>query len=204
MRACLNKRYEAGGSVCVLGTKTEDRTLSTWAREDGLTRVESWPPKWPGHWWDRPKDDAWKQRVMLWPTIDTPDDLAALAPTFRHALVNMFTERRWCVAVDELWYLCTEFGLAPELKAYWSQGRSAGLTLVGAMQRPVEVPLLAYNSATHLFFFRDPDRVNLDRISGLGGLPPAEIRGIVESLPFHDVLYVNTKLRAVIRTRVPV
>jgi len=45
MRALLPKRYEAGGSVCVVGTKTRDTTLSEWAKADGLTRISSWPPK---------------------------------------------------------------------------------------------------------------------------------------------------------------
>lgn len=204
MRALLQKRYEAGGAVCVFGTKTEDRTLSTWLREDGLTRVESWPPRWPGRWWDRPRGNEWTHKVMLWPRIKSTADVRALGPTFGHALDEMFVARRWCVAIDELWYQSAEMGLDHELKSWWSQGRSAGLTLVGATQRPVDIPLLAYNSATHLFLFGDNDRRNLDRVSGLGGLPPAEITRIMESLPFHDVLYVNTRERFYLRTRAPV
>lgn len=204
MRALLQKRYAARGAVCVLGSKVADRTLETWQREDGLTRVESWPPKWPGHWWDRPRDDAWSRRVMLWPKVQSTADVRMLAPTFAHALDSMFVSRGWCVAIDELWYASAEMGLDHELKSWWSQGRSAGLTLVGATQRPVDIPLLAYNSATHLFLFGDNDKRNLDRVSGLGGLPPREITSIMETLPFHDVLYVNTRLRIYLRTRVPV
>lgn len=204
MRAALNKRYDAGGAVAVLGTKTEDRTLTDWHKGDNLTRIPDWPPRWPGRWWDAPRDDAWTRRVMLWPTIDTPDDVTNLGPTFRHALASMFTERGWCVAADELWYLCAEMGLSDVLKAWWSQGRSAGLTLVGATQRPVDIPLLAYSSATHLFLFADPDERNLERLSALGGLPPEQVRAILRVLPFHDVLYVNTRDRVLIRTRVPV
>lgn len=204
MRAVLQKRYAAGGAVCVFGTKTEDRTLSRWQKGDGLTRVPEWPPRWPGRWWDRPRDDAWSRRVMLWPEIETTEDVRALADTFRHALDSMFVQRRWCVGIDELWYQSAEMGLDHELKSWWSQGRSAGLTLVGATQRPVDIPLLAYNSATHLFLFGDNDERNLARISGLGGLPPREIRATVEALPFHDVLYVNTRERVYLRTRAPV
>jgi len=204
MRAVLQKRYAAGGAVAVLGTKTEDDTLERWQREDGLTRVGEWPPKWPGRWWERPRGDEWARRLMVWPKITSPEDVKNLGPMFDHVLSDLFVQRRWCVAVDELWYLAAEMGLGHTLKSWWSQGRSSGLTLVGATQRPVDIPLLAYNSATHLFLFADPDETNLARISGLGGLPPARIREIVRSLPFHDVLYVNTRLRVVLRTRVPV
>lgn len=203
-RALLHKRYEAGGAVCVLGTKTVDRTLDRWAREDGLTRVDTWPPRWPGHWWDRPRGDAWARRVMLWPRIHEPADLYASADLFRRAMVGMFTQGHWCLVADELWWLADQLGLADELKAWWSQGRSAGLTVLGATQRPVSIPLLAYNSATHLFLFSDNDEANLARISGLGGLSSARVREMVRGLPFHDVLYVNTRLRVVLRTRVPV
>jgi energy-coupling factor transporter ATP-binding protein EcfA2 len=204
MRAILPKRFEAGGSVCVVGTKTRDATLKAWAHEDELTRVKSWPPTWPGWWWNRPAGDEWKQRVMLWPKLHTVEDIAAMGPTVHRAMGEMFVAGNWCVVADEMWYWCEEMGLAHDLKTWWSQGRSAGLTVVGSTQRPTNIPLLAYSSATHLFFFNDNDEEDLKRISGLGGLPSAKIRGMVAALPFHDVLYVNTRLRLVLRTRVPV
>ena len=204
MRALLPKRYEAGGSVCVVGTKTRDSTLVEWAKADGLTRVKSWPPKWPGWWWDRPAGDEWAGRVMLWPKLNTPEDIYDMADVVRTAMGSMFTAGNWCVVADELWYWCAEMGLSHELKTWWSQGRSAGLTVVGSTQRPADIPLLAYDSATHLFFFNDSDENNLKRVSGLGGLPSRETREIVRALPFHDVLYINTRLRVMLRTRVPV
>lgn len=204
MRALLPRRYAAGGAVCVVGTKTRDRTLSEWLKADGLTRVDTWPPRWPGKWWDRPRDDAWARRVMLWPELETPSDVYGMGEVVRAAMAQMFTAGNWCVVADELWYWCAELGLEHELKTWWSQGRSAGLTVVGSTQRPVDIPLLAYNSATHLFLFGDNDERNLARVSGLGGLPTAELKRIISSLPFHEVLYVNTRLRLYFRTRVPV
>lgn len=204
LRAILPRRYDAGGSVCVVGTKTRDATLDAWARHDHLTRVDTWPPRWPGRWWNRPPTDDWSRRVMLWPRLHTMADVRDMGELVRHAMDSMFVAGGWCLVADELWYWCAEMGLAHELKTWWSQGRSAGLTLVGATQRPVDIPLLAYNSATHLFLFSDNDEANLARISGLGGLPSREIRGMVSALPFHDVLYVNTRRRVVLRTRVSV
>jgi len=204
MRALLPKRYEAGGAVCVVGTKTRDKTLAKWCHDDGLTRVKSWPPTWPGWWWQRPPGDEWKQRVMLWPKLHNVEDIAAMGPTVRDAMGAMFTAGNWCIVADELWYFCEEMGLSHELKTFWSQGRSAGLSVVGGTQRPADIPLLAYDSATHLFFFNDSDDNNLKRVGGLGGLPSRQTREIVKALPFHDVLYVNTRKRVMLRTRVPV
>jgi hypothetical protein len=204
MRALLPRRLDAGGATCVVGTKTRDRTLTDWQKSQGLTRVDSWPPRWPGRWWDRPRDDAWTRRVMLWPELHTPSDVYGMADVIRDALSQMFTAGNWCIVADELWYWCAELGLEHELKTWWSQGRSAGLTVMGSTQRPVDIPLLAYNSATHLFLFADNDERNLARVSGLGGLPTAEVKRIISKLPMHEVLYVNTRLRLYFRTRVPV
>ena len=204
MRAIMPKRYEAGGAVCVVGTKSKDRVLEAWQRADGLTRVKSWPPRWPGHWWNRPADDEWSRRVMLWPKLSEPDDVYGMREDIRAALREMFTAGNWTLCADELWYWCAELGLEHELKTWWSQGRSSGLTIVGSTQRPVDIPLLAYSSATHLFLFSDNDEANLARVSGLGGLPTGEIRRMMRVLPFHQVLYVNTRKRVVLRTLAPV
>lgn len=203
MRALLPKRYDAGGSVCVVGTKTRDSVLSSWAKADGLTRIKSWPPKWPGWWWNRPAGDEWAQRVMLWPKLRHISDIGHMSGTVAHAADDMFSAGNWCLVADELWYWCAEMGLSHELKTWWSQGRSSGLSLVGATQRPAEIPLLAYNSATHLFFFNDNDDENLKRVSGLGGLPSRDIRETVKSLPFYEVLYINPRRRIMLRTRAP-
>lgn len=211
LRACLVKRYEARGRVVVLATKPRDRNLSAWAREDGLHVARSWPPAVP--WYRQtPADVAWPgvapvpwdHRVMLWPHLRHPDDVPNMAEQHRRALGELFAEGAACVVAEELWYLCERLGLAELLKEHWSQGRSLGLTLAGATQRPVDIPLLAYSSATHLFFFGDNDEVNLRRIQGLGGLSSQLVRDTVRALPFHDVLYVNTRRRVVIRTRVAV
>ena len=188
-----------------------DATLSRWAKEDGLTIAREWPPARP--WWKAEPDDVswpgvapvpWDRRVMLWPHLRHPDDVPAMADTHRRALGELFAEGNVCVVAEELWYLVERLGLGEYLKELWSQGRSLGLTLAGGTQRPVDIPLLAYSSATHLFFFGDNDEVNLRRVQGLGGLSSSLIRDTVRALPFHDVLYVNTRKRVVIRTRVAV
>lgn len=211
LRACLVKRYEARGRVVVLATKPKDAVLSQWAKDDGLTVARQWPPAAP--WWRSEPEDVrwpgvapvpWDRRVMLWPHLRHPDDVPAMAATHRRALGEIFTQGATCVVAEELWYLVDRLGLGELLKEHWSQGRSLGLTLAGGTQRPVDIPLLAYSSATHLFFFGDNDEVNLRRIQGLGGLSSSLIRETVRALPFHDCLYVNTRKRVVLRTRVTV
>lgn len=212
IRAILPKRYEAGGAVNVLATKSLDSNLTSWARHDRLTIVRDWPPKAP-QWWRPPADHVdgarrvpWQNRIMTWPAargMALADVDTHMADVHRRALTDMFWQGHWCVVGEELWEL-TRLGLAAELSQLWTQGRSAGISLVGATQRPVDIPLFAYSQASHLFLFGDNDEVNLRRLQGIGGMSGATLRGAVSALSGYDVLYVGTRNQRLVRTRVPV
>lgn len=184
--------------VVALGTKREDPTLSKLTAKprrggQGWRKIEAWPPP--------PRGTADTQRVVLWPKFTSPDDLPNQRYQIDRALRLIFTEGRWTVFADELWYLSKFLGAERLLELYWSQGRSAGLSLVGGTQRPAWVPRLMYSSATHLFFWRDTDETNLKAMAALGGLNAKAVRAVVEALPRHDVLYVNTRDDTLVITR---
>ncbi len=187
-------------TVAVLGTKPHDATLDRLISHEGYTRVRDWPPSLP--WHRKPKTADWWQRVILWPPYRGTADRAVQRDVFDRALGEMFAAGKWCVNVDEAYYLCHTLGLAPWLEDYWTQGRSSGLSLVAATQRPAWVPLFMYDQATHLFFFADNDETNLRRVGGLGGLSARTVRDTVAALPEHSVLYVNTRRRRLAVTRV--
>lgn len=211
LRALVRKRYAAGGAVVVLATKPRDRNLTSWARADGLTVVRDWPPK-PPQFWRRPSDIitpdgrtlSWEHRVMVWPQPGPDDYREVMADVHRRALHELFWQGNVCIVGEELLYLSTELGLARDLVTTWTQGRSNGVSLLGATQRPVDIPLYAYSQASHLFMFGDNDEVNLRRLQGIGGMSSTRLRGWVGELPFHDVLYIDTRGRTVVRTRVPI
>lgn len=198
VNALLPVRENHGAHVLVLGTKPRDRTLDKLQRR-GYTRVRDWPPSLP--WWQR-RDPDWERLLMLWPTFRHKDDLAAMAAIFDDALSDVFREGGRVVVADEVYFLIKKLGLEDWLSILWTQGRSIGITVVGGTQRPAHVPLFMYDQAVHLFLFSDNDERNLQRVGGLGGLSADLIRGIVAALPHHEVLYVNTRTRELIRTRV--
>lgn len=179
--------------VCVIGTKPEDDTLSSLIRHDGYKRISAWPPP------------TTRSRVILWPKIVRASDNARVADVVRHALDEAFAEGGWTIAADEVWYLSRMLKLPDMLETYWSQGRSIGLTLYGATQRPAWVPRMMYSQATHLMFWRDNDLTNLDQIKNISGgaLNSQDIRKIVVSLEPHEALYLNTRTGAMCRTRAP-
>lgn len=179
--------------VVAIATKPRDRTMDELISGQGWKLVRSWDK--------RPAIIGDSQRLVLWPPYRKPEDERAQAIELDRALREMFVQGSWTIFADELFYLCRQLGLTRMLEAIWTQGRSIDLTLVGGTQRPAHVPLLAYDQATHLFFWRDNDETNLRRIGGLGGLHSGTIRSTVAALPKHDTLYVNTRTGRMIVTR---
>lgn len=181
--------------VCALATKPADKTMDRLIRHGGYRKIAAWPPP--------PIGLRREQRIALWPSFRRPEDLANQQRQVELALKEMFVAGGWTIFADELFYLVRMLKLTPLLELIWTQGRSIGVTLVGGTQRPAHVPLLAYDQATHLFFWRDNDETNLRRIGGLGGLHSPLIRRTVAALPRHVALYVNTRTGEMFTTLAP-
>jgi len=186
--------------VIALGCKPEDATLKA------LTRKGS------GYKLIRELDqrDRMHERYVLWPKYDRRSDIVNQQRVFRETFDELFVERNWCVFADEVTYLAKRLGLEHSLKDWWQQGRSIGLTLVGATQRPYHVPLEMWSQSTHLFIWRLTDRRDLDRIGNISGaVDTGDIRKWVTQLRIdppngvHECLYVNTRTGAVAITQAP-
>ena len=182
--------------VVALATKPADKTMDALVRS-GWRKTDEWPP--------RRRLTSAGERIVLWPKIT---DLSAATRgnqlmQIRRCLEDCYGQGGWTIFADELFYLGKQLGLNALLEAYWTQGRSIGLTLVGGTQRPAHVPLMAYDQATHLFFYRDNDEANLRRIGSLGGLNSRAIRDTVAVLPKHHALYLNTRTGATAVTIAP-
>lgn len=135
----------------------------------------------------------------------TADELRAIhRGKFQPVLTMAFRAGGWTVVADEVRYLSEFLNLKSDLELLWLQGRSLHVTLVAGTQRPKAIPLTAYDQATHLFLWRDNDHENLKRIGGLGGIDSKSVRAEVSVLPRHEVLYLNTRTGARIRTKVEV
>jgi ABC-type cobalamin/Fe3+-siderophores transport system ATPase subunit len=187
--------FDKRGYVVAFGTKPQDDTLSR-LLEQGWRRLEEWTPR-PG-----------EKRIVLWPRFTETKDMAKQQRVFVDALKRIFVERNWCVYVDEAKYFVDILKLAPLLRLYWYQGRSIGISLVTTTQRPAYMPLELYDQATHLFLWRETDRVNLTRLGSIAGQNPdgpdsKELARIVAGLPQHECLYLNTRTGYTCRTRAP-
>lgn len=179
--------------VCVLATKNRDPSLYPELLRKGY-RITSDPEL---DWTEAP-------RVIFRPKLEAPTAEAKVEQreAFRELLVDVFNEGGWCLYGDEVRYLTQNLGLATELETLWLQGRSLGVSMVVSTQRPVSIPVLAFESATHLFLFRATDRANIQRASEFSAADADAIRFTLPRLPRYEVLYVDTRSGAMVRTKV--
>lgn len=180
--------------VVVLGTKPKDSTLGR-LRGRGYRIVREWP--------EHVATDI-SPKLILWPKFQKTGDAKKQQRQIGKALQEIFAQGGWTVYADELRYISNTLRLSPLLELIWQQGRSLGVSLVGGTQRPAHVPLMMYDQATHLFFWRDNDEANLKRIGGIGHLDAQLVRETVANLPRHDTLYIDTRTGRMVTTRVDV
>lgn len=144
----------------------------------------------------------WLVRPPFKRGMQAEDIRKAHREVFRETLMRAYADGGWTVFGDELRYLCDFLGLSSECVLLYTQGRSQGNSLVCGTQRPRHVVLEAYDQASHLFFWKDPDTQNVKRIAELAGVNRIEVARVVESLDWHDFLYVQPRTGTMVVSRV--
>jgi hypothetical protein len=128
----------------------------------------------------------------LWPkhSKDFRADRVYHYEVFQHALLHSYNEgNRWIFA-DEIYSLCAELKLDPELIHIWSKGRSMKTAIIGATQRPAFVPKWMYSSALHLFLWRDNDVDARKRYAEISGVDPKRVLALTDGLRHRECLYI--------------
>jgi hypothetical protein len=167
------------GYVVAFGTKPEDDTLAKLLKGDWI-RIEKWPPP------------QGKRHVVLWPKIKDPEGLEAMQrKVFGDALNGIYKQKKWCVWVDELYYMSHILQMRRRLQTYYTHARSLGISLLGTTQRPAWVPLEAYSQAGHLIMWRTGDEGDLQKIGGLNGINRKTVVAVLNQLDYREFLHVD-------------
>lgn len=188
--------------VAVFATKPIDETMERLIVDGGYTRLQRWRSL---NLHDYP-------RRVIWPDASQLNSQELQKEVFADALDKIFREGGrpkkkpvgWATAVDELWFIVNMLGLGKQIKMFLFQGRSLGISLILATQRPADVPLEVYDQSTHLFFLRDNDDSNIERLAKISSLDSGLVRFIIPRLEDYQTLYVNTRTGKMIRTRTPI
>lgn len=174
-----------------LATKPKDETMDQ-LRDAGWTEVTSWPPIL------HTKEEKARKQIILHPRprgrkmrIEDINDLQR--PAIKKALEDIYVTGKWTIFADEVRYLNDQLGLKKHLELIWLQGRSIGISLMAATQRPFWVPNEMWSQSTHVFLWRESDKKNLDRLVEIGGVDTSLVRYVVPRLAQYNCLYVNTR-----------
>lgn len=188
--------------VTFFATKPSDRVLEQYAAKGGYKRIPDWPPK-RGWVFKRPYTPDEMPRRLLWPDASTITSVPHQQEVFRRAFSDIYTSGGWCTCWDEFWMMCRILRMEDEARIMLQQARSNDISFVMGAQRPSRIPLELFDQATHLFFWRDNDEVNLKRIGSVGWLASGPIRAFTANLEPYQVLYINTRKGWMYRTTAP-
>lgn len=182
--------------VVVLGIKQRDPELYKPFQAEGYQLVRKFDAE--------PGEDSDGERVLFVPQTDKhgTEGRAAKARKFRQALNDVYDTGYWCLYADDVQYLCDQLRLAPELEELWMIGRSEGVTMVASSQEPVNIPVMAYGMATHLFLFKNPDIYRARRMGELAGMNREIAQETIVRLPDHEFLYINKSSGEMLRSKV--
>jgi hypothetical protein len=179
--------------MIAFATKPRDPVMNKLVKKRGYALMKEWQPYLPTLY----------PRRVLWPDAKDLHSTEHQREEFGKAMAAIYSEGGWGVYLDECWYMINQLKLSAEVKTYLLQARSLRISLLVASQRPTWIPVEVFDQSTHLFFFRDNDRRNLDRISGVGYLDANFIRNVVARLASYQALYVNTRTGYMITTKAP-
>jgi energy-coupling factor transporter ATP-binding protein EcfA2 len=179
-------RVDAGGFVVLLFAKFQaDATITH--DYAGWTRWKEWKRN------PSPHDN----KVLLWPDTDKGKTISEKRniqrEVFGEALDRLAHVGKWTVDIDEGLYMCspTFMNMGDQIAVLHQMGRSSKLTLITKMQRPSNVPLVVYGSASNAFIGRTRQDSDLKRLSELGGLQSAkELQGRISQQGRHDFLWI--------------
>lgn len=204
--------------VVFFASKPQDPALDQLIQE-GYVRTASWPP--PPRQIENPGEDQMPQRIhpfyrawfdtqapttpplitepepkiLLWPDASDPArSIHVQREVFEKALLDIFHAGGYAVHFDEAAYMARKLRLADLMETYWQQARSMRISISAATQRPADIPLEAYDQATHLFLARNRDANAQKRLGEIGGgIDGKLVARIVADLPKYDWLYVDTR-----------
>jgi hypothetical protein len=150
------------------------------------------------------------RRYLYWPKAGQKatarERLAFQAPKMAQALDFVDRTENWLVLCDELHWLTKNLHLEPEVSAAYFQGRTQGVSILGAAQRPTHVPLYAFSQASYLLRFQTADERDLDRLAEISaGFSRDLIGRAVLGLDWHahELLFVDVRRRQLARTIAP-
>lgn len=178
--------------VVMFATKREDPVYAE-LESDGFVMMDTFEPG----------AEDFPHKVIFKPPLKGTDaeDILEQREAFRDAITTVYIEGGWCVWCNEVRYVTETLKLKGQMEVLWMQGRTLGVTIVAETQRPVSIPILAFD-AQHLFYFKTATKRDIDVMTEYTGINTDVTRVTVPRLPKHEALYIDTVTDEIFRTKV--
>lgn len=182
--------------VLACGIKRRDPELYGPFEKQGYQLVRHFEPEVP--------DDADVYRLLFVPqtTLRGAEGRKKRAAAFRLAINDVMDVGRWCLYLDDVQYMADQLRLGPDLEEAWLNGRSEEVSVVASSQEPVNIPVMAYGMATHLFLFKNDDIRRAQRMAELTGVNREIAQRTILGMPKYEFLYINKATGRMVRSRV--
>lgn len=182
--------------VVVLGVKNRDKELYGPFEREGYQLVHRFEPE--------PPAEANEAKILFVPQSEMhgTEARAQKGRAFRQVLNDVYDVGYWCVYADDIQYMADKLKLAAEFEELWQIGRSEGVSVVASSQEPVDIPVMAYGMASHLFLFANRDLYRARRMAELTGVNREIAETTILELPEHEFLYINKATGVLQRSRV--
>lgn len=178
--------------IAIIGTKQEDDTLNDFAKAHKNYRVIK---EFQTGLKNRTLDD----RLIIWPKlVKDAGNVTSQAVPIRNSLNRMFFQGGWSIFCDELWVLAQRLKVGSILESYWSQGRSSGLSIIGCVQRPANIPRLAFSEPRYLLIGQMEDARDIETVSEGTNISKKALASEVNQLSRHSFLFYNRNDRSLI------
>lgn len=187
---------DGGPYVVVLGVKQRDPELYGPFEREGYELVRRFNAE--------PPDEIDTIRLLYVPQTEKQgrEARAAKSKAFQRALNDIQDTGYWVVYADDIQYMADQLRLHEDFEELWILGRSEGISVVASSQEPVNIPVMAYGMATHLFLFSNPDVYRAKRMAELTGMNREIAERTILELPKHEFLYIRKDTRLMLRSRV--
>jgi hypothetical protein len=179
--------------VVVLATKREDDSLYPRLRREGFVMQD-----------ELDLDHKKTPKIIFRPPLRTPDTKGLLEQSerFSECLLEIYEVGHWSLYCDEVRYLTEKLKLTSEMDTLWLQGRSLGISIMCATQRPVSIPVNAFAMASHIFSWEMYRHDDINRVAEYAGARYNEVRYALPRIPEHETLYINTRRSELVRTNI--
>jgi energy-coupling factor transporter ATP-binding protein EcfA2 len=163
-----------------IATKVKDRSLELYVKEDGFVYKDKWPPDWHEH------------HVVLWKKARELGDFAGQQALIYLTMNDIYKRGGYVLYFDDLFYVSETLHLKRPIQMLYTQVRSNGVSLIGAMQRPAWNPLEAVSQATYLIVFGIRDKRDIARVAEGAGLDPKELLTAIMALKQYEFLLLQS------------